>query len=62
MKKKKKSIIALLAPMYIFTILFVGLPILYMFLLYLASSFAISVEISCKRAKEKGRGVLGCGG
>jgi len=33
MKKKKKSIIALLAPMYIFTILFVGLPILYMFLL-----------------------------
>jgi len=33
MKEKKRSIIALLAPMYIFTILFVGLPILYMFLL-----------------------------
>ena len=33
MKEKKRSIIALLAPMYIFTLLFVGLPILYMFLL-----------------------------
>jgi len=33
MKEKKISIIALLAPMYIFTLLFVGLPILYMFLL-----------------------------
>ncbi len=37
MKDKKqvsgKGILALLAPMYIFTILFVGLPILYMFLL-----------------------------
>ena len=33
MKEKKTSIFALLAPMYLFTMLFVGLPMLYMFLL-----------------------------
>ena len=47
MKEKKKKIfgdkgsIGLLAPMYIFTILFVGLPILYMFLL----SFLTRAEV-----------------